>query len=58
MNIRENLPALAISCALVAVVVACFVLLGGYGLMLSGVVAAVALSGSQNQDGQTDSRNA
>ena len=58
MNIRENLPVLAISCALVAAVVACFVLLGGYGLILSGSLFAAAIAeGSPDQkEGQEDSR--
>lgn len=58
MNIRENLPALAISGGLVAVVVVSSLILGGYGLILSGAGVAVMLSGSQNHDSQTDSRNA
>ena len=58
MKIRELLPVLAILAGLVSVVVVSSLILGGYGLILSGSVVAVILSGSQDQDSQTDSRNA
>ena len=58
MKIRELLPVLAILAGLASVVVVSSLILGGYGLILSGAGVAVMLSGSQNQDSQTDSRNA
>ena len=56
MNIREILPALALSAGLVAVVVVSSFVLGGYGLILSGSVVAVILSGSPSQDSQPGGR--
>lgn len=58
MNIRENLPALALSAGLVAVVVGCSFFLGGYGLILSGSVIAVILAGSQEDDSRADDLSA
>ena len=58
MKIREFLPVLAILAGLVSVVVVSSLILGGYGLILSGSVVAVILSGAQDHDSQTDSRNA
>lgn len=58
MNIRELLPVLAILAGLVSVVAVSSLILGGYGLILSGAGVAVMLSGSQSQDSQVDSRNA
>lgn len=55
MKIRENLPVLAILAGLASVVVVSSLILGGYGLILSGSVVAVILSGSQDHDSQTDS---
>lgn len=58
MNIHDFLPVVAGLVGLLAVVVFSSLILGGYGLILSGAVVAVMLSGSQDQDSQTDSRNA
>ena len=58
MKIRELLPVLAILAGLVSVVVVSSLILGGYGLILSGSVVAALLGGSQDHDSQTDSRNA
>ena len=50
MKIRENLPVLAILAGLVSVVVVSSLILGGYGLILSGSVVAVILGGSEDHD--------
>lgn len=54
MKIRELLPVLAILAGLASVVVVSSLILGGYGLILSGAGVAALLGGSQNHD----SRNA
>jgi len=56
MKIRELLPVLAILAGLASVVVVSSMILGGYGLIFSGVGVAVILSGSKKQDSQTDSQ--
>lgn len=58
MNIRENLPVLALSAGLVAVVVGCSLFLGGYGLILSGSAIAVILAGPQEDDSRADDLSA
>lgn len=54
MKRNEILAACLMLCALLGVVVVSSLILGGYGLILSGSVVAVILSGSQDQDSQTD----
>lgn len=58
MKRNEIFAACLMLCALLGAVVLSSVLLGGYGLILSGAGVAVMLSGSQDHDSQTDSRNA
>ena len=58
MKILELLPVLAILAGLVSVVVVASFLLGGYGLILSCCLFAGILSGSEDHDSRTDSRNA
>lgn len=54
MKRNEIFAACLMLCALLGVVVLSSVLLGGYGLILSGSVVAVFLGGSEDDD----SRNA
>lgn len=55
MNIRELLPVLAILAGLVSVVIVSSLILGGYGLIMVGVILAAAMGSTS---GQTDGRKA
>lgn len=55
MGILELLPVLAILAGLVSVVVMSLLILGGYGLLLCGVILAAAMGSTS---GQTDGRKA
>ena len=50
----EIIAACLMLCALLGGVVLLSVLLGGYGLILSGAAVAALLGGSQDHDRQTD----
>ena len=50
MKIRELLPVLAILAGLASVVVVSSLILGGYGLILSGSVVAGVLCGSSEPE--------
>ena len=52
MNIRENLPVLAILAGLVAVVVVSSLILGGYGAILAAVGFAVAIAPEPTDPGR------